>query len=127
MIAALDVLREAAVDAIAASLADERRILARVCVRGPFCCWIWKGATAKNPRGGYGKAKVRGRAVRVHRWLWAQLLGAPAPDLLDHLCHNRRCCNPGHLQPSTVAENTKAGLSGVRRSEWRRARRKAWQ
>jgi hypothetical protein len=91
------------------------RVLGRMRVVHGFLggCWIYTGARVANPRGGYGKIKVNGRVHRVHRWLWRELMGEPAPPLLDHLCRVRPCGNPGHLQPSTVKENTKNGRSGV--------------
>lgn len=93
---------------------DLSRILSRIRIYGTFRCWIYMGARVSNPRGGYGKAKVRGRVVRVHRWVFEKLIG-PAPQLLDHMCRVRSCCHPNHVQESTVKENTKNGLSGLRR------------
>jgi hypothetical protein len=89
-------------------------VLGRLRVAGPHGCWLWTGAIVKDPRGGYGKLKVAGRVVRAHRHVYALLVGPP-PPLLDHLCRQRACCNPGHLQSSTVRENTALGLSGQRR------------
>jgi hypothetical protein len=52
----------------------------------------------------------------VHRDVYEQLVG-PIPEglVLDHLCRNRSCCNPAHLEPVTTAENVRRGLNGVLR------------
>ena len=76
-------------------------------------CWEWLGA--KNH--GYGAFMVGSskdgtrRIVRAHRWVWEQVNGeVPAGRELDHLCGNRSCVNPSHLEPVTHTENIKRAL-----------------
>lgn len=70
-------------------------------------CWEWLGSTARG--GGYGSVKVDHRAVSAHRYVYERLV-APIPEgmLLHHVCHNRACVNPDHLEVATHWENNVA-------------------
>ena len=71
-------------------------------------CWEWQGDATPN---GYGKwAKASGAPVRaIHRITYEHYKNSEVPQglQLDHLCRNRKCCNPDHLEPVTPSENTK--------------------
>ena len=70
-------------------------------------CWLWLGELNRN---GYGRLSVGGRRAMAHRLAYELLVGPIAPGLvLDHLCRVRCCCNPAHLEPVTVRENTHRG------------------
>lgn len=76
--------------------------------RGHDECWPWKMHC--NP-GGYGRfSTVRGKMFLAHRVAYALAIGE-IPDglVIDHLCRNRRCCNPSHMEPVTRVENTMRG------------------
>jgi hypothetical protein len=68
-------------------------------------CWNWTAST--NAPGGYGQISDRGRPHVAHRlsYEWAN---GPIPDgmVVDHMCHNRLCVNPGHLRAITQKQNT---------------------
>ena len=70
-------------------------------------CHIWQGAIAVN---GYGLVRRGGVMRRAHRWAWEQVNGS-IPDglVMDHLCRNRPCVNPAHVEPVTQAENVRRG------------------
>jgi hypothetical protein len=70
-------------------------------------CWLWTGGKA---RGGYGKFSSRGKTRLAHRYAYEQFIAAiPPGKQLDHLCRNRACCNPLHLEPVTCKENLMRG------------------
>lgn len=71
-------------------------------------CWNWKGTITQ----GYGRFWLpnRRRVTQAHR-LSYELLKGPIPDglTLDHLCRNRSCVNPDHLEPVIGRVNTLRG------------------
>ncbi len=94
--------------------ADElrRRFAAKVhVVRGAEGCWFWTG-TRKST--GYGQFWNGHRTVQAHRWSWEQRNG-PIPEGLeiDHLCKQRDCVNPRHLEVVTRGENVRRSSSGA--------------
>lgn len=65
-------------------------------------CWEWQRGLVT----GYGKLHAEGRWWLAHRLGWERLVGRVPPGLdLDHLCRNRKCWNPSHLEPVTRQEN----------------------
>ncbi|WP_402465721.1 HNH endonuclease signature motif containing protein [Isoptericola aurantiacus] len=69
-------------------------------------CIEWTGATSAN---GYGRIGIGGsRTAQVHRVAYEAARGPiPAGLHIDHLCRNRRCVNPDHLEPVTQSENNR--------------------
>lgn len=70
-------------------------------------CWEWTGSRRPD---GYGQIHVGGKNRRAHRVVYELMVG-PIPEglTIDHLCRNRACCRPDHLEPVTRAENTRRG------------------
>ena len=83
-----------------ADLPDSFR--ARVAINQNSGCWEWV-----NPRSdGYGRFYLNRKQVLAHRFAYQALVGEVETGLdLDHLCRNRKCCNPEHLEPVTRREN----------------------
>ena len=82
-----------------------------VIVRDGFTdCWHW-AFSRLQPRG-YGQVRFNGKNQLAHRVIYVLLVGPIEPGLeLDHLCRNRGCVNPAHLEPVTHRVNGLRGIS----------------
>ena len=88
---------------------------------GPDACWPWMGATSKKRRGtrrghireaGKGSRMILAHVVAL-AWKSDGAFARWDPETgerLDagHLCHNRACCNPSHLEWMTHQANVEA-------------------
>lgn len=78
-------------------------------------CWQWMGGTFGT---GYGQIGIGSRTdnstrqVSVHRVIYEHYFGKiPNGLTIDHLCRNKLCVNPHHLEPVTLKENVLRGES----------------
>jgi len=70
-------------------------------------CWNWIGTL----NFGYGKFYVNNKPVFVHRFSYELVNGKiPQNMVLDHLCRNRKCVNPDHLEVVTQRTNILRGI-----------------
>ena len=70
-------------------------------------CWEWKGTIDRK---GYGVFHLDQKKLRAHRVSYEIFKGVIKDNLpLDHLCRNRLCVNPDHLEPVTLKENIHRG------------------
>lgn len=75
----------------------------------PGGCWQWTAYTTPD---GYGMFGNGVKVVGAHRWAYENAHGpVPVGLELDHLCRNRSCVNPAHLEPVTRRENVLRGES----------------
>lgn len=72
-------------------------------------CWLWTGCLSGV---GYGQIRIHTKCHLAHRYSFElHKHQIPAGLVLDHLCRNRRCVNPDHLEPVTRHENIRRGTA----------------
>jgi len=70
-------------------------------------CWNWKGCLNNA---GYGMFRVNGKNYSPHRFSFETFIHKiPENMIIDHLCKNRSCVNPAHLDFVTNQENIRRG------------------
>ena len=72
-------------------------------------CWEWQGSV--KPSTGYGSFSADGECS-PHRWIYKKVIGPLKRGRswsIDHLCRNRICVNPQHLEQVTRKENILRG------------------
>lgn len=73
-------------------------------------CWNWTGYKTNK---GYGLFRFNGKTSRSHRVIYNLTYGFIDDTLvIDHICKNRSCVNPDHLELVSQNENIRRGLSG---------------
>lgn len=67
-------------------------------------CWLWAASVRDS---GYGQFSIDDRPRAVHRISYTWAYGViPSGLTLDHLCRQKRCVRPDHLEAVTRLENT---------------------
>lgn len=75
-------------------------------------CWVWRGKLTKD---GYGRYYRNNEAKYAHRHSYETYKGSiPNGLVIDHLCRNRACVNPNHLEAVTNKTNIARGDMGLR-------------
>lgn len=70
-------------------------------------CWEWTGHIRDS---GYGEFFIKGKRIRAHRYSYELFRNKiPFGKVIDHLCRNRKCVNPDHLEVVTMYQNSTRG------------------
>lgn len=76
----------------------------------PNGCWEWTAAVNGSGYGSFDRQMA-------HRWVYAHFYGSIAGGLdVDHLCRNRLCCNPAHLEAVTRSRNVNRAVTDICRN-----------
>ncbi len=88
-------------------LSAKDKILSNIIVDKDTECWIWQGALQPS---GYGVIRYQSRKVYCHRLAYLAFKGPLEPlKVLDHLCRNKACANPDHLESVSQIINLHRG------------------
>lgn len=69
-------------------------------------CWEWKG----RKKEGYAQFYTNGERLSAHRIMYEKYREKiPAKMTIDHLCKNKKCVNPSHLEAVSLIENIRRG------------------
>lgn len=84
----------------------------------PDGCWLWTASTTT----GYGRIRINYVEYKAHRVVYHLLRDPSLPmrpsrpsDHVDHLCRERSCVNPDHLEPGTCRTNVSRGRRSMLR------------
>jgi hypothetical protein len=82
----------------------QKRFWNRVRRIGINKCWPWLGCIATD---GYGTIKIDGKQLKAHRLSYLVNIGQiPDGFVVDHICENKSCVNPDHLEAVSQKVNT---------------------
>ena len=66
-------------------------------------CWNWNRSVTSA---GYGQFTRNKKYWTTHTFVYTQIYGEiPKGNIIRHICHNRKCCNPNHLTIGTHKDN----------------------
>lgn len=97
-------------------LADTLEMFWAKVIHMPEGCWDWIGAMDGE---GYPCSNENGQSIRAYIWIYKTILG-PIPEgyEVDHLCHNRACVNPAHLEAVPPLVNHQRAIMGYK-ANWK--------
>lgn len=98
------------------------RVLSK-CLTTPTGCWEFQGHRDQHGYGNIGLGGRGGRQTKAHRVTYEALVAEiPEGLVIDHLCRNKSCVNPAHLEPVTQRENLRRADAWGAAASARRAR-----
>ncbi len=90
------------------------RFWSYVDIRSADDCWEWQGARSARGYGIFSAYGATQRTYRAHR-VASAIAHGDTHKIILHKCNNPSCCNPKHLSPGTLSENTQ---QAIREGRW---------
>lgn len=89
--------------------------ITRIEISRPYGCWELNVYDDKKNRARYGRLAMSEltNSTLAHRVMYMVFYGEESlkdGQVVDHICENKACCYPRHLQPVTGAQNTRLGI-----------------
>ena len=98
-------------EAVNLTTAELARFFSKVNIDGASGCWNWTSFTEK----GYSRFWLRGRSRSGYRVVYEWACGPIQRGLeIDHVCRNRACVNPLHLEAVTHTVNMSRGAHALK-------------
>lgn len=88
-----------------------QRFFSKIKFNEKTTCWDWMASTDKD---GYGQFWLNKKYHKAHRVSYELIKGVLTKGLtLDHLCKNKKCCNPEHLEQVSIQTNLKRAFHQI--------------
>lgn len=85
-------------------------------------CWNWQKSLSSS---GYGQKMINGiRHNSLHRYVFSLSNKIESHEVVRHKCHNRKCCNPDHLEKGSRKDNYHDSVDVHKKAS--KAQRKLW-
>ena len=93
----------------------KERLLSKIQIDDKTGCWNWTGSISQKGYGRIAYKYAKGWSFEAYRLSYMLFKKTVLSSKLqiDHICENKRCCNPEHLREVTQQQNILRGASVI--------------